>query len=70
MEGLPAVCIDGNIKPVAFVDEGPGDIESEAVNLLGAFKKRGGFILSSGCEIPPESRPENIAAMVNAVRAR
>ena len=70
MEGLPAVCVDGNIKPVTFVDGTPGDIESDAVNLLGAFKKRGGFILSSGCEIPPESRPENIAAMVDAVRAR
>ncbi|MGC2424354.1 MAG: uroporphyrinogen decarboxylase family protein [Nitrospirota bacterium] len=70
MEELHAVCIDGNIKPVAFVDESPGDIESEAMNLLGAFKKRGGFILSSGCEIPPESRPENIAAMVNSVRTR
>jgi uroporphyrinogen decarboxylase len=70
MEGLPAVCIDGNIKPVTFVDGSPDEIESAAVNLLGAFKKRGGFILSSGCEIPPESKPENITAMVDTTRAR
>jgi uroporphyrinogen decarboxylase len=70
MEGLPAVCIDGNIKPVTFVDGSPDEIEHDAVNLLGAFKERGGFILSSGCEIPPESRPENIDAMVNSVLAR
>ena len=43
-------------------------IKTEAVNLLNVFSDRGGFILSSGCEIPPESKPENIAAMVDATR--
>ena len=36
--------------------------------LLGGFIDRGGFILSSGCEIPPESAPENVAALVKAAR--
>jgi uroporphyrinogen decarboxylase len=67
LENLPATCLDGNIKPLAFVDETPEEIEAQSLNLLGAFRQRGGFILSSGCEIPPESRPENVAAMVNAV---
>ena len=67
---LPATCLDGNIKSLMFVDGSPADIEAEALDLLRGFRERGGFILSSGCEIPPESVPENVAALVNAARAR
>jgi uroporphyrinogen decarboxylase len=66
---LPTTCLDGNIRPLAFVDETPADIEANAMDLLRSFRDRGGFILSSGCEIPPESAPQNIAAMVNAAMA-
>jgi uroporphyrinogen decarboxylase len=65
---LPAACLDGNIKSLSFVEATPADIEAESLSLLRDFGDRGGFILSSGCEIPPESRPENIAAMVQAAR--
>jgi uroporphyrinogen decarboxylase len=65
---LPETCLDGNIKSLAFVEESPGDIKAEAVGLLRSFQDRGGFILSSGCEIPSESRPENIATMVEAAK--
>ncbi len=68
MKALPDTCLDGNIKPLTFVDGSPADIEAEALNLLHIFSDRGGFILSSGCEIPPESKPENVAAMVEAAR--
>lgn len=67
---LPTTCLDGNIKSVAFVEGNPADIEAEALSLLNAFRGRGGFILSSGCEIPPESMAENVVALVNAARAR
>ena len=66
---LPATCCDGNIKSLLFVEGRPAEIESEAAALLSAFRERRGFVLSSGCEIPPEARPENIAALVRAVRA-
>jgi uroporphyrinogen decarboxylase len=65
---LPTVCLDGNIKSLLFVDGSPEDVEKEAVELLRVFSERGGFILSSGCEIPPESPQENVLAMVNAAR--
>ena len=65
---LPDTCLDGNIKSLSFVEASPTDVEAEARGLLRSFRDRRGFILSSGCEIPPESRPENIAAMVNAAR--
>ncbi len=67
-ERLPGACLDGNIKSVAFIEGTPSDIGAEAKGLIRAFRGRGGFILSSGCEIPPESRPENIAALVGAAR--
>ncbi len=65
-EALPNVCIDGNIKPLAFVEAAPDEIRTEAEKIMQLFSTRGGFILSSGCEIPPESKPENIAALVEA----
>lgn len=68
MEILPDSCLDGNIRPFAFVEATPDEIAGEAENLLTVFSERGGFILSSGCEIPPESKPENIEALVAAVR--
>jgi len=64
MEKLPATCLDGNIKPFSFVESEPCEIKSASDHLLQAFSGRRGFILSSGCEIPPESKPENVMAMV------
>lgn len=61
-----ALCVDGNVKPLSFVTGSPGEIEADARRLLGMFRHRGGFILSSGCEIPPEAKPENVAALVRA----
>jgi uroporphyrinogen decarboxylase len=65
---LPITCLDGNIKPLSFVEADPGEITREANRLQAAFASRRKFILSSGCEIPPESRPENIEAMVQAAK--
>lgn len=67
-EKLPKTCLDGNIKPLSFVESAPDEITAEADMLLKSFAVRGGFILSSGCEIPPESRLENVEAMVMAPR--
>lgn len=67
---LPHTCLDGNIKPYSFVEATPETIEAEASRLLDSFAHRGGFVLSSGCEIPQEAEPENVAAMVMAARKR
>jgi len=64
--GEDRLCLDGNIKPLAFVTASPAEIEAEARRLLRLFERRGGFILSSGCEIPPEARSANVAALVRA----
>lgn len=65
-DALPRTCLDGNIKPLDFVAESSETIARESTRLMDLFADRGGFILSSGCEIPPEAKPENITAMVSA----
>ena len=66
---LPETCVNGNVKPLDFVDSSPEEIAVQAEKLMAAFSERkGGFILSSGCEIPPQSKPENVAALTKAVR--
>jgi uroporphyrinogen decarboxylase len=69
-QALPQTCLDGNIKSISFVEATPEMIADESSLLLDVFASRGGFILSSGCEIPPEAKPENVAAMVFATRGR
>ena len=68
MAVLPKTCLNGNIKPLSFVEDTPDSIFEASKKLLECFDQRGGFILSSGCEIPPESKFENIKAMVDAAR--
>ena len=65
---LPATCLDGNMKSLSFVEARPEEITAAAARLVTAFAGRGGFLLSSGCEIPLEAKPENIAALVAAAR--
>jgi uroporphyrinogen decarboxylase len=69
-EALPHTCLDGNLKPLSFVSGTPEEIGRQSRQLLELFGARRGFILSSGCEIPPEAKPENVAALVAAVRFR
>src|SRR6266545_23567 len=63
------ICLTGNLRPLGFVTGAPAEIEEEATRLLRLFDARGGFILSSGCEIPPEARESNVAELVRAARA-
>ena len=65
---LPRTCLDGNLRSLSFVLDSPAKITDEAQRLLSLLGRRGGFILSSGCEIPPEAKPENLAALVAAVQ--
>jgi uroporphyrinogen decarboxylase len=64
----PGVCLNGNLKPLSFVEDSPREIAEEAAELLRLWGSSGGFILSPGCEVPLESRGENIDALVVACR--
>jgi uroporphyrinogen-III decarboxylase len=36
--------------------------------LIDVVGKDGGFIMSSGCEVPPDAKYENVKAMVDSVK--
>jgi uroporphyrinogen decarboxylase len=62
----PRLCLDGNIRPLAFVDSEPEEIAAACRRVLDDADA--GFILSSGCEIPLEARPECVQALVDSVK--
>ncbi len=67
---LPRTCLSGNLKPISFIEDRPEEIAKASSKLISNFREDEGYILSAGCEIPLESKPENIAAMVTAVHKR
>ncbi len=66
---LPHTALDGNVRPLSFVEGTPDSLAGEVHRLREVLEPRGGWIVSSGCEIPPEARPENILAFVEATRS-
>jgi len=64
-----SVCIQGNIDPVGVLLNGkPNDVERKARECIEKAARRGGFILSSGCEVPLNAPFENVKAMVSAAK--
>lgn len=61
------VCILGNLEPSGSLLMGnPEDVENDARECIKKAAAGGGFILSSGCEIPLDAPIKNIKAMVRA----
>jgi uroporphyrinogen decarboxylase len=65
-----SVCIMGNVKPAETLLGGtPETVRREARRCIETGKTaRGGFILASGCEVPIETPPENIDALIFVAR--
>ncbi len=59
----------GNLRPTDLLDLGANEIQERAKAILLAAKDNPrGFILSTGCEVPLQASPENVAAFVQAGR--
>ena len=59
----------GNVNPVEVLMRGtPEDVTVHCRRCMGAMAKRGGFVLASGCEVPPHAPLGNVRAMVEAAR--
>ncbi len=64
------MALRGNIDPAGVLLYGTPELVEEKVRAaLAAAGRQGRFILSSGCDVPPDTPPENIAALVRAARA-
>jgi uroporphyrinogen decarboxylase len=63
------ICLAGNIDPVSVLDRGdPQQVKSESEACIAAAAEGGGFILTSGCDLPPTIPRENILTMLAAGR--
>jgi len=61
------MCIMGDV-PAALLKLGePEEVEAYCQRLIREVGADGGFILSSGCTIPIDARPENVKAMLQSV---
>jgi len=63
------VCLMGNLDPVELLWRGsPEAVKLAARQAIADAASGGGFILGSGCEVPPSAPIENLKAMIAAAR--
>lgn len=63
------VCLKGNFDPTTVLLQGtPDSVRAAAKEAIRAGGAGGGFILSPGCEVPRDTPPENLAALVEAAQ--
>jgi uroporphyrinogen decarboxylase len=60
-------CLEGNLDPTGVLLQGtPERVREKSLELVRVAGAGGGLILSSGCEVPRDTPPANILAMVQA----
>ena len=63
------VVLDGNVSPANLLKNTPEEIDAEARGICAkAMGSPCGFILGSGCEVPINTPPANLDALINAAR--
>ena len=62
------VALMGNVVPANLLKNTPEQIDAEAREICEKMGDMSGFILSSGCELPINTPPENVDALINAAR--
>lgn len=66
----PEVVVIGNINPATTMLSGtPQEVRREVSDLLAEMAPFANFVLSTGCDLPQETPPENIRAFMEAGRA-
>lgn len=67
-EYFPKDIIMGNLEPTIILTSTPEEVYEASRKVIEKGKKLpSGFIFGPGCELPPESPPENVMAMTKAV---
>lgn len=60
--------IMGDVPPAMLSLAGPAEVAEYCRGLISSVGKDGRFILSSGCEVPPNAKPECVKAMIDAAK--
>jgi hypothetical protein len=62
------LCIKGDVRAGLLSLGDKEEVEAYCRELIEFMGHDGGFILGSGCEVPFTAKPENVAALISAVR--
>ncbi len=61
------MCIMGDVPATLLKLAGPEEVEAYCERLITELGADGGFILSSGCDVPIDAKVENVKAMLQSV---
>jgi hypothetical protein len=61
------MCIMGDVPATLLKLGEPDEVSAYCERLIKELGKDGGFILSSGCTVPIDAKPENVKAMIESV---
>ncbi len=62
------LCIYGDVSATMLATAKTEDVEVYCKKLIDEVGKDGGFILGSGCAVPPDCKPENFRIMLETVK--
>jgi uroporphyrinogen-III decarboxylase len=58
------MCLMGDVSATMFTLGTPAEVEAYCKRLIDEVGEGGGFILSSGCGVPHDAKPENMRALI------
>jgi uroporphyrinogen decarboxylase len=61
------LCLKGDVPATLLAQGEPDQVAEYCRRLIKNIGSGGGFILSSGCEVPLDAKPENVAALIRSV---
>jgi len=62
------LCLKGDVPATLLAHGEPAQIVEYCERLIRQVGRGGGFILSSGCEVPLDAKPENVGALIQVAR--